>query len=94
MPRLTIHKQPLDNPIGYTLWLSANDTTRWAARPGAGWPCSQLRGKRLCVVADHSGIVDLTINGKSPDYLDSDELTACVADHLNPIASRFWPSYT
>ena len=32
---------------GVKLWLSANDTYRWATRPRAAWPCSELAGNRL-----------------------------------------------
>jgi hypothetical protein len=62
---------------GVKLWLSANDTYRWAYC----WPCSELSGKRLFVEYDCGGLVDLAIDGRMDDCLDH-ELTAIVSDHL------------
>ena len=42
---------------GVKLWLSANDTHRWATRPHAAWPCSELSGKRLFAEFDRGGLV-------------------------------------
>ena len=66
---------------GVKLWLSANDTYRWAHRPGKQWPCSELSDKRLFVEYDRGGLVDLTINGRLGDC-STHELTAIVSDYL------------
>jgi len=63
------------------IWLSSNDTERWATKPGASWPCSQCRGNRLFVELLDGDIVDFTMNGKSAD-IDSNELNAILDDHL------------
>lgn len=76
------------SPWGIKLWLSANDTYLWATRPGASWPCSELRGRRLFVEFDGDGdLVDLAIDGgRGNQDCSSDELTAIATDH---IASRY-----
>lgn len=66
---------------GFNLWLSADDTWRWATRSNAAWPCSQLRGNRVFVQFDRNGLCDFTMNGRSADC-DASELSAIVADHL------------
>ena len=63
------------------LWLSAWNTRVWADRPGASWPCSQLRGKRLFAEFDQNGLVDIAINGRNVDC-DASEFNACTSDHL------------
>lgn len=65
------------------LWLSASDTETWATRPGASWPCSQLRGKRVYAEFARNGdLVDLTIDGKSGVDVDVNEFNACTQDYL------------
>ena len=66
---------------GVKLWLSANDTYRWAHRSNASWPCSELSDRRLFVEFDQGGLVDLAINGRLGDC-PADELNAIVSDHL------------
>lgn len=66
---------------GVRLWLSANDTCRWAHRPGQYWTCSELLGKRLFVEFDRGGLADLAVNGRSGDC-SNNELSAIVSDHL------------
>ena len=66
---------------GVKLWLSANDTYRWAYRPNERWPCSELSGKCLFVEYNQGGLVDLAINGQIGDCPDH-ELNAVVSDHL------------
>jgi hypothetical protein len=63
------------------LWLSARDTYDWANRDGASWPCSMLADHRLFAAFDTNGLVDYAIDGKTSD-VDSNELSACCADHL------------
>lgn len=79
-----------DNGNGYAMWLSANDTYRWAHRPGQRWPCSELSGNRCAIVVDRNGICDFTMNGRSAD-VPGDELDAIVADHLPDSHKGFWP---
>lgn len=67
---------------GFNLWLSANDTSDWADRPGECWPCSELSGHGLFVQFDSNGLCDLSIDGNDGDC-DNTELSAIVADHLD-----------
>lgn len=68
---------------GFRLWLSKYDTYAWATRPGASWPCSTLRNRRVVVEFDRGGLVDLCVNGGRGDQdLDAHELTACVSDYV------------
>lgn len=76
---------------GYTLWLSADDTYNWAHREGAAWPGSTLSGERVVVCVDSNGLCDLTINGKSDQDCDSNELSALVTDHLTEDYRHLWP---
>jgi hypothetical protein len=66
---------------GFTLWLSSGDTYDWAHRSGAGWPCSELNGKRCKVEFDDNGLCDFSLDGRGAD-VPGDELMACVADHI------------
>ena len=67
---------------GLKLWLSANDTFKWAHRAGNSWPCSFLSDKRVFVEYDSNGdLIDIAINGKIVDC-DSNELNAIIKDHL------------
>jgi len=68
--------------------LSAEDTHAWATRPGAAWPCSELRGRRMFAQFDGNGdLIDLCIDGGRWDQeCCSNEFSACLTDH---IASRF-----
>jgi hypothetical protein len=66
---------------GVKLWLSSNDTYRWATRPNASWPCSQLSGNRLFAEFDKGGLVDMSVNGKSLD-VDANEFNAITSDFL------------
>src|ERR1700722_7529464 len=52
---------------GVRIWLSANDTYRWATRPGSAWPCSELSGKRLFAEFDRNGLCDMSIDGRVQD---------------------------
>jgi len=61
------------------IWLSADDTHRWAHRPGSSWPCSSLSGRHLRADIQGDNLVDLTINGKYGDC-DGHELDAILAD--------------
>lgn len=71
-------KKQITNSI-VKLWLSSNDTYLWANRC---WPCSQLSGKRLFIEYDSNGLLDITVNGKPPADVDTNELNAIVADHV------------
>jgi hypothetical protein len=77
-------------PMGYTLWLSADDTYNWATRPHKSCPCSTLRGSRLVVQVDSNGLCDIAIDGKLGDC-DGTELDAIVSDHLPPALRHLWP---
>ena len=65
------------------IWLSANDTYEWAHKSGAAWPCSQLSGKRMFAAFDTNGLYELTVNGKWPHDIQSDELNAITSDYLS-----------
>jgi hypothetical protein len=68
---------------GVKLWLSARDTEDWATRPGAVWPRSELRGRRLFVEYDRNGLFDLLIDsGRGEQDCPGHELDAMVSDHL------------
>jgi hypothetical protein len=72
----------LDQGNAVVLWLSAQDTERWASRPGAAWPCSTLAGKRVWASFDTNGLYELAINGRTDVDCDAHELSAICADHL------------
>ena len=68
---------------GVSVWLSARDTYGWAHKSGAAWPCSFLSDRRVGASFDSDGLADLTIDGGRGDQeCPSDELSACIADHL------------
>jgi hypothetical protein len=70
---------------GVKLWLSANDTYKWATRPGSAWPCSELSGHRLFAEFAKGGdLIDMAIDGKSAD---------CSADEFNAITNDFLAAY-
>jgi len=75
---------------GYTLWLSKNDTEKWATRSGNSWPCSTTRGKAIVVEVDSNGICE----GNKPALnADSHELEAIVSDHLPEKYKHLWPCW-
>lgn len=77
---------------GYALNASARDTEEWATRLGDVWPCSTLRGHRLWVDVDENGLVDFTIDGKGPGWIDGHELEAFVSDAIQGTnCAEFWP---
>ena len=64
------------------IWLSTNDTYKWAHRSGSGWPCSYLSNKRVFAEFDRLGdLVDFAING-SVKYCPSNEFNALIADFI------------
>lgn len=65
------------------LWLSANDTARWATRAGQSWPCSELAGHRVYAAFDRNGLYDMTIDGRDRD-VDNTEFSAIMADFARP----------
>jgi hypothetical protein len=66
------------------LWLSADDTYRWAHKAGAAWPCSVLSGHRLFAEFDGDDLIDMAIDGKRAD---------CPADEFNAITSDYMEQY-
>lgn len=79
-----------DNSV--QLWLSARETSEWANRPGARWPCSQLSGKRLRAAFDRNGLVDVAINGRDGDC-DASEFNAITSDYLAHRLPKTHPAY-
>ena len=74
------------NPWGVTVWASARATEDWATKPGASWPCSALRGRRVVACFDTDGLCDLSINGGRGDQdAPCDELSAMMADFLRGV---------
>ena len=77
-----------DNGSAVTLWVSARDTYDWAHRSGNAWPCSTLSGHRFCATFDSNGLLDLTVDGRYPRSVRSDELSAICAytlsDRIDP----------
>jgi len=67
------------------LWLSKDDTWRWAHRSGHAWPASTLSGHRLYVKLDARGdLVDVAVDSDRGRgrYVDSHELDAIIADAI------------
>lgn len=86
------------SPDAVGLHLSADDTERWAERPGESWPCSTLAGHALYAGLDSGGLVELVIfddDGKPIDCPDVDcrELDAIIADYLRTELSCDHPIY-
>ena len=66
----------------FVIKLSKRDTSAWATKPGAAWPCSTLSGHCLTAGFNTGGLVDLSVDGRdAPDDIDGHELSAMVADH-------------
>lgn len=84
MPRI---EQVGDN--GIVLYLSADDTYKWAHRPGRMWPCSRAADRHIKIHIDRDGNKG-DIEVREPDtgyvipnyYIPIDELDAIVTDHL------------
>ncbi len=67
---------------GFTIWLSARDTYLWATRPGSAWPCSQTSDRRIVAQFDSNGLCDFAIDDNDEEDIDSNELSALIADHM------------
>lgn len=81
-------------PNTVKLWASARDTSEWANRPGARWPCSYLAGRRFFAEFDANGLLDMTIDGgRGAQDLPVEEFTACSADLLRGRVPGFHPAY-
>lgn len=66
---------------GVKLWLSADDTYKWAHKADAKWPCSRLSGHSLFAEFDNDGdLIDVAI---------SDGDSNCPSDEFNAITSDF-----
>lgn len=77
-----------DQGAFYRATISADETHRWATRPGDSWPCSAVSGRPLSVTLDKSN-GDLV--GVSPDGIPGDELNAILADLVAPrAAAKGW----
>jgi len=72
----------LDNGNALTLWVSARDSSDWASKPGAAWPCSTLAGHRFVACFDTGGLCDLSVDGRDAVDVDGAELSAICADLL------------
>lgn len=75
------------------LWLSANDTRKWANKPGATWPCSRLSGKRLFAEFDTNGLLDYLVNGRLDREILADEFNAITSDFLKLKLPEDHPCY-
>lgn len=67
------------------LWLDAEDTRRWARRPGDLWPCSYIAGKTLFAEFHCGSLVDYALNDEhGHEALDagSDEFFAITTDFI------------
>ena len=69
---------------GLQLELSAEETDNWATRPGASWPCSFLRGRRVFAeFATNGDLIDLAIDGgRGEQDCPSNEFNAICTDHI------------
>ena len=73
----------IESQSGLKVWLSANDTYRWATREGQCWPGSELSGKRVFAESGKNGdLVDVAIDGRAGVEVDATELNACLSDHI------------
>lgn len=72
---------------GFKIWLSANDTYRFASGYyGTGkWPCSALSGNAVFVEFDANG--DL-IDYQGPEDVSNSELMACISANLTKRSKR------
>lgn len=84
--RTKIHKDDV------SVWISANETYRWANAVGTSWPCSTLSGHRIFAAFDSNGLVDIAIDGKDTDC-DANEFNALVSDALLCRLSPTHPCY-
>ena len=74
------------------LWLSADDTYRWAHRSGRSWPAATLSGHRVYAKFEPNGdLVDMTVDGRYSNNrtgmfgrvdVDGSEFTAMTDDFL------------
>lgn len=83
----------LSDGNSYRMWLSPRNTTAWANKSGAAWPCSTIAGHSLYVEVDSTGLCDLAIDGRADLAIDGHELAAIVADHLPAHLRCLWPRW-
>ena len=81
------------NPAGFTVELTAEETRKWANRPGSRWPCSKAAGRKIWAQFGPGGLVDLKVDGRRLDPADGEypdgsaeipanEFNALMADKL------------
>jgi hypothetical protein len=74
---------------GYSMSLGRNETARWALKPNAVWPCSELAGRSVYVEIDSNGLCDV----RPSDINASTELEAIIGDHLPTDLRKYWPTW-
>jgi hypothetical protein len=90
--KLTYDKKS-PKPTSYTMSLSAIETLNWAHKPMNSWPCSELADHQIMVLVDSNGLADFTLDGKSAQDVNADELAAIIADHLPAALRHLWPTW-
>ncbi len=89
---MQIVKTTIDSRVvGYTLWLLASDTEKWAEKPGANWPCSKASGRVFKIVVDEQGLNATSL--ETTCFSIGSELEALVADHLPDDCKHLWPCW-
>lgn len=82
------------SPTCIKIWVSARETSEWASKPGARWPCSQLSGRRFFAEFDRKGLCAFDIDGgRGPQDVDANELNAICADILLRKLPRSHPAW-
>src|SRR5580692_7217824 len=81
----------LSPPTPFTVWLSADDTARWAT---AHHPTSAIRDRRVRALFNRTGLVDLAIDGgRGPRNPPADELTDLVHHFVAPVLPPDHPAW-
>lgn len=82
---------------GFTVWISRSETGFWARgdTTGKSWPCSMLAWNAIRAEFDANGLLDFSLNSgqKSTNDIPSDELNACVCDHIKGKLPESNPAY-
>jgi hypothetical protein len=77
------------NNSGYSMSLGRSETYRWAHKPRAAWPCSELADRSVYVEVDSNGLCDV----RPSDISGGAELEAIIADHLPADLRKYWPTW-
>ena len=71
------------------IWLTAEETSAWATKPGARWPGSTLAGNKLFACFQDGDLVEMEVGDGQDMEISGHEFNALIEDFfgsVNPVS--------